>query len=339
MDITNTNTGVRHQPIWGEDFMAGANSPIILEPRNTTLNWLPFCGTPEKQSFPWGDTMGCVSFSAVHHCAAPQLNWALANNLLPKAALDFFTHNGYIIDGTSFNLSERFTVVKSDTSLDGNSAQNVLQAIRKFGIVPEGACPNTLPASREAYFTVSSEAIRLGQESLKYISWGWQGILEPTKYLVQAPIMGFLPVCPGWGSDDPVKGCTQPMQHAIGIFQPSDPNIHILDTYAPFTKQLAPNYPIPALFQLVMYVVPAGLPAPKPRYTFNVDLKLGDRGQDILHLQDLLGVEKTGIYDNNTRAAVFGFQLNHLASTFRETVLNLWGRRVGPATRAALNKI
>lgn len=326
----------------GQDFIAGSTSPIILEPRNTTKNWLQFFGTPETQLFSWGDPLGCVSFSAVHHCIVPQLNWALKNNLIHYPALQFFQNNGYIIDG-KFNLSERFIVVKSETTPQGNTWQNVAQAIRKYGVVPELICPNSSPKSREEYFTVSNEAESIGLQSLKYLDFPWQivplGLVN--SYLIQSPIVGFIPICQDYNTANPVKTCSQPVQHAIGIYAPSNPIWPIYDSYIPFQKYLDSTYQIPYTFQQVVNFKPQGTdpgtPAPKP-HVFTVDMKYGDRGQEMLFLQERLAVPQTGIYDEETRAAVFHYQLEHLLPTFQEMVFSLFGRRVGPLTRSVLNK-
>lgn len=331
------NFGLIVQPS-DSDFVAGG--PIQFENRNSTANWFQFFSSPDKQSFPWGDTEGCVSFSAVHHLFCTQVNWMIANNLLPQSTLDFLNLHGYIQDN-KIRFSERYIVVRSGTTSQGNSVQNVFQAIRKFGLVPYSLCPNEGPISRDQYFTIPDNCDAIGKQFLTYFTASWQQIPAPliSKYLIQAPILILTPVCAGWSTDNPVKTCDQPVQHATAVYAINNYAYEIEDQYAPFEKVLARDYPIPYAHQLIVYPVPQpkDFPTPLKLHLFNIDMKLGDRGQEVLFLQQRLGCPLTGIYDDATRVAVFSFQLNHIPSTFTEMIVNLFGRYCGPLTRKILN--
>lgn len=345
--------GVIIEPLSDTDFIAGATSPLKLELRNQTYDWLQFFSAGERQSFAWGDSQGCVSFTAVHHLVATQLNWMLTNGLLPKATVDFLKGaNGqqvsYIVDG-KINLSERFIVSLSGTTTQGNSAQNVLQAIRKCGIVPESSCPNDGPTSREEYMTVSAGAKSLGEESLKYFTFFWQSVPKNLikTYLVQAPVMIFTAVCPGWGGTSVIQACQQEIVHATGVYAVDfmSKNFRIFDQYTPFEKTLAAAYLIPYAFQLIVYPIPQGSQVERHDFDKNINQSSkipGEASTEVQFLQTRLGIPPTGIYDQTTADAVLNFQLTELPKRGLASIWELlWlhGRAVGPKTRKVLNEI
>ena len=85
---------------------------------------------------------------------------------------------------------------------------------------------------------------------------------------------------------------------------------------------------------------------PKPKYKFERDLVFGVRNNDVAMLQECLKYEElfpinvpsTGLYLNITAKAVLAFQLKYNVAPIEELIA-LKGRRVGPKTRQALNKI
>lgn len=94
-------------------------------------------------------------------------------------------------------------------------------------------------------------------------------------------------------------------------------------------------------------VEPQPQPNPsKPKYTFNVDLEKGQRGADIVALQDILkfegcfpkNVDSTGYYWSETAKAVYKFQVKHKVADMAELDA-LKGNRVGAKTRAKLNQL
>lgn len=334
------------------DFIAGSTSPIVPEPLLINGDWRPYASQNERQQILLSDgsrieTNGCTNFTSVHHVVGTRLNLLLANGILSTnypAAYDFLCKNGYVGADGKVDLSERYGYIKSGTNPnEGNSGSKVSQSFRNFGIVPGSVLPNDGCTSIQEYVTSSPQADALGQESLKYFDFSWQVIPpdQTDKWMVTSPLMWFIPVCPGYSEDNPVKTCNDQIQHAVGKIAVSDPNKHVLDSYAPFLKDLAPDYSTPYAFQIIVKPIPQ-LPPPgipqAPKYLFKRDMVMGERSQDVLHLQDRLGIPQTGIYDDATRIAVFKFQLNNLSSVFREMVVNLVGRRVGPRTRMVLNK-
>lgn len=352
MDEPRNYGGVIVEPLDPSDFIAGANSPLVLERLNTTLIWDEFLAAGEKQA-PGFETNSCVSQAAARMVTA-RLNLTLRAGIMQKEypkAYAFFKANGYIKTDAQgreyFDISERFLAIISRTDpAKGNSGRNVCQALRDYGICPEVLCPDTGIANSQEWYTMPPGAVEMAAKSKDYVDIMWHVIQDymGDEFLAQAPEMWFIPVCGGYASDDPIKACSQEIRHAVLRRRPNDPLKHIRDSYEPFDKNLAADYPTPYTFQAVVYLKPEQPVFPKPRYVFSRNINTGqripgERGRDVMELQARLGIQVTGVYDNNTRAAVFRFQLKNIInspSTLRE-VIWLQGRSVGPKTRAALN--
>jgi murein DD-endopeptidase MepM/ murein hydrolase activator NlpD len=79
-------------------------------------------------------------------------------------------------------------------------------------------------------------------------------------------------------------------------------------------------------------------------FIFRIDLKIGDRNNDVLELQkklSILGyfkVEPTGYYGTITAKSVLDFQLKNCQLSWYEKYV-LRGSKIGPKTRSALNNL
>lgn len=346
------------EPLQPSDFIAGVNSPLVLELLNTTRDWTLDSPQGERQAVPF-ETFSCVSQTVVRKIVA-RLNLILRVGILQKdypAAYEFATKNRYIADG-KFDCSERFLAVVSGTDpTKGNSGRKVCQAARDFGMVPEWMLPDEGLENRDEYYcktpasqALLAKAIEMGKESKTYFDISWESI--PTdlsdQYLAQAPVMWFIPICAGYESKAVVPACNQEIIHAVMEIRPRDPNKHIQDSYDPFLKNLAPFYPTPYAYQTTVRpkpgAVPPGMPKPLPflfTRTINPGMKIpGERSIDVSHLQDRLGAPITGIYDDRTRSKVYEFQFKNilpLNTSLLGELIWLRGRSVGPKTRSVLN--
>lgn len=337
MNIENKNLGVIIKEPSGKDFIVGSTSPIVFENRNTLGDWRILEGPDERQSSRQWDTMGCVSFSAVNGSIATQLNWMIINNLLSGPTLAWLKQKGYLMNN-KVNLSERFIVVRSGTSEAGNTAQNVWDAIRNQGIPPEILCPNNLEQyTREQYFNIPyGETDIVAAEWKKYfnVSYEFLSKTDIKKHLHHAPLQILTAVCSGWTTDNPIKACDQPIQHATCIMaMDSDGDFEIEDSYPPFDKRLNSDYQIPYVIKGILTPIPQKVDS----FIFGRDLVFGERSTDILKLQVRLGISPTGTYDDWTRIVVRQLMIgNNIGSWFER---NIWpaGRRVGPKIRTYLN--
>lgn len=85
---------------------------------------------------------------------------------------------------------------------------------------------------------------------------------------------------------------------------------------------------------------------PKPKYTFNADLKYGATSDEIRILQDILkhqgffpmNTQSTGYYGGVTAKAVLDFQRKYRVAS-EEELVQLAGKVVGPKTRDVLNQL
>lgn len=118
------NHGVRYgqRPT---DYVAGAFTFVSFEERNPSGDWTPYLGVGERQfSSPWpttgfGDTMSCVSFSAMN-CLEVQYKF---------------------LTGVEINLSDRWIAKMSGTTMEGNYLYAVGDAVRNLGVVLESDYP------------------------------------------------------------------------------------------------------------------------------------------------------------------------------------------------------
>lgn len=108
-------------------------------------------------------------------------------------------------------------------------------------------------------------------------------------------------------------------------------------------------YPISFVYDDQTQPEPQPNPQPnpsKPKHTFVLDLEKGQRGEDIVALQNVLkyegcfpkNIDSTGYYWSVTSDAVYKFQMKHKVADAAELDA-LKGNRVGAKTRAKLNEL
>lgn len=133
------------------------------------------------------EKMDCVT-RGFHNKIEEKLNYALENNRLPKVTLDFFTDNGYIVDG-KFALNDRICAILSGTTPSGNSLKAPIDTIcshkskRGIGIFPKNII-NQYGLTFNQYYDksdITQEILDLGKKSLEYISINYLSIY-PSKF-------------------------------------------------------------------------------------------------------------------------------------------------------------
>lgn len=134
------------------DYVAGVASNIPFEDRVPDSNhtkylpednsqWLGVILNSNGQVIYWVDFYSCTSFSGISAIEAG-LNFLYQHNRLPKEALAHFNKYGFIING-KFKLSNRYTAIRSGTTRQGNSLQNVIDSARKtHGVLPWSMLPD-----------------------------------------------------------------------------------------------------------------------------------------------------------------------------------------------------
>lgn len=101
-----------------EDYIAGS-SPIVWESRNEMGDWRIYLPEGERQSNYRGDSMSCVSFSAINVIEAQEFQQT----------------------GQRINYSDRWIAKMSGTTKEGNYLKTVVDTIRKYGLVLEEDYP------------------------------------------------------------------------------------------------------------------------------------------------------------------------------------------------------
>lgn len=120
------------------DYITGA-SPIKWEPLNLEGDWRKYLPLEEKQYNFNFDSMSCTTFSALN-VLETLVNFLMYNDKLTVAQLEFLNKNGYIENGKA-NFSDRFTAIMSGTKPEGNYFQNVMDSVRRDGLLPEKDFP------------------------------------------------------------------------------------------------------------------------------------------------------------------------------------------------------
>jgi len=197
-------------------------------------NWLDYITIGEKQNWVYGDSSACVSFATLNAIEC-KLNYYLKEDLIPQSVVKWCKDNGYIIND-EFNFSDRHIAKLSNTSFAGNTANNVLNTVRKFGLVPESKWTFAMDdrnnkASWEDYMAeIPQEVIDLGLEFIKRIKITYYRIQREDfdYYIKQSPIMTFVRPC------SPDNGiyyiCDKEVNHAVCLVDSEDFTI-ALDSY------------------------------------------------------------------------------------------------------------
>ena len=296
--LENANSGVLVRPPEPSDFIVGAENEIAAAARLETGDWRPFLGTDEQQISLYFDTMACVTFSATN-CVEAQVNWMVANGLIPEATLNELKEMGYFDEKGKFNCSDRFTAKMSGTTRRGNYLTAVWDSIRNDGLLPEKdwAYPReqrTPVFDWDDYYKEIPQELKDKAKKLSKtggifdIAYQWlvpgDGANQTnfSKWLKAAPIQLATAVCPPWNTSEVVQGCSLAVGHATMMFSAKDAWYDIEDHYKPFQKRLALNYPIPNALQGIVSLKSNQPPMPQ------IDQALSKRlaGKLLLAIED-----------------------------------------------------
>lgn len=354
MENIPQNSGVLDRAPQPGDWIAGKESGITFEDRVKDGNWTPFLPTPERQSGRRMDTMACVTFSALN-CIETQINWMIAQGLIPDKDLTMLKVLNYIDKNGKFNCSDRFTAKMSGTTPQGNYLTNVWQSIHRDGLAAESDWPADLENfDWTQYYAEVSEGVKnKAARILEIFDFNYEyaytgngdAVQELRDHLPQAPLQIASPVCTPWAAG-PIKACGKlNPEHATMVYGLDiERNVKIEDQYAPFEKTLDRNYRICYVMKGIVTLKSAAPHIIKPVHTFATDIEYGTRSAEVTELQTALKFDNdfpadvlaTGYYGEITRQAVLAFQRKYKVAPAAELDA-LQGRRVGAKTRAVLN--
>ncbi|MCK9371290.1 D-Ala-D-Ala carboxypeptidase family metallohydrolase [Candidatus Dojkabacteria bacterium] len=215
-----TQTGFLYE-LRPTDYITGA-SPLIIPDVMPSADWRDFLPSGEKQyKYATFDTFSCTTFSFLNEIET-WVNWHKANNHFSQKQIETMNSLGYFADG-KFNCSDRFTAITSGTMPNGNYFQNVGDAVRKVGLLPEVLLP--FGGNNQTEYLDKTKITPAMYETAKKIldileiSYEWTPVIDIPKTLKQCPI---------W--------CAIPEQatHAVMIPEATQ----YFDSYEPYLKSL-----------------------------------------------------------------------------------------------------
>lgn len=354
-----------------DDFQASGITGIVYKEEEKEGNWLQYFKLGidgEQQHGIYFDTAACVTFSALRsYCL--QVNRLIQKGLLSVKTMEFLNRKGYLDENGRFNVSERFTAKMSGTSRSGNYLNAVWDSIRNHGVLPQKKWDFPYD-QRDPVFNFDDFYVEITQdlkdeakEITQYIDVMYEWVLPGIKtsqearlsliqyHLKQAPLQIAAAVCGGWneGGKTPVPNCKREQtEHATLIAAVEDDGIfHDLDSYKPFSKMLAADYPFSWVMKGVVSERQELPPSPKLDEKFDIkkSIKFGQRGELVSKLQAALvklgylnSKLVTGYYYTYTRSAVLKFQLENNVDTVK-LLYALRGEIVGPKTLTKLNQL
>lgn len=267
MDILNRNLGVIIEDPRLEDYRFGGITGILEKVVLPSADWSESLPVGERQGGVYMDSMACVSFSAANVIKS-QMNYFIANNLVPDRVLNELKDLGFIDENGKFDCSERWIAIVSGTTKEGNSGSRVWEAIREFGLLPQKDLDYPVDQRDpvfdwdDFYSRPSQSLYEKARKTSKYgdlldIRYEWLSVnkqvtLEKAKeWLKMTPFQVFTPVCAPWDGSI-IPACSRKIAHATMIYK-ADAVFCDFDTYNPFKKRLASDYPIPYAMRGIAY--------------------------------------------------------------------------------------
>jgi hypothetical protein len=332
-----------------KSFRFGGETGIAAALRVQDGNWTKYLPTPEKQNRMYTyagtlynfDVLACVTFSALNNVEI-QLKQMIATGALAGDNLAALRALGFFDDQGNFNASDRFTAKMSGTTREGNTLEAVADSIRNDGLLPEsdwtfpdvGTDPD---ANWNAYYAEIPQALKdKAKKILDILTFSYEWLLLDTpnqdtvgtvkRTLFSTPMQIAAPVCWPWNTTDIIKKCDDTTAgHATTIYDYTEEQFfNDFDHYATAYKKLAWDYFIPYAFRYFVTLKQVPVAPVTPHYRFNMPLSYGQKGTDIVALQDVLKYEgfmsskvlSTGYFGDVTATALKAWQVFHGLNDF-----------------------
>ncbi len=277
-------------PRQATDYVRGINSPIVPVINIASGDWSDFLPTNEPQKYAY-DTDECTQLSGINSIET-QFNWLYKTGKMSAECYDWFKNNGYIDANGNFAFSERFSGIKSGTTINGNSPWAFWLALKANGVLPRADLNYTLAQSQQFvtqeamcadYYNPAAITQAMTDKALASRQWflpmfEWLGIEFNSQTpsdaidtaLKQAPVHIAVPVCiPGWNNINIPFCAGQEANHAIMVYKDNqDGTRNIRDHYVPYDKALSKGYYIPQAILGVITLIP---PIPTPPASLQAD--------------------------------------------------------------------
>lgn len=203
------------------DYITG-NSPLTTPEVMSSADWRDYLPNGEKQyKYATFDTFSCTTFSFLN-IIETWVNWHKAQSHFSQKQIETMNGLGFFADG-KFNCSDRFTAITSDTQPNGNYFQNVGDAVRKVGLLPEALLP--FGGNSQAEYLdkslITPDFLNKAKKILDIleISYEWTPVTTISVALKQCPVQGAIP---------------ETATHAVEIVAPA----FYFDSYEPYVKPL-----------------------------------------------------------------------------------------------------
>lgn len=174
------------------DYITGA-SPLGVAEINSKGDWTFYLPMGEKQyKYATFDTMSCTTFSFLN-AIETVVNFIREHDGFTPAQISKLNTLGFYANG-KFNCSDRFTAITSGTMPNGNYFQNVGDAVRKVGLLPEVLLP--FGGNNQAEYLDKTKITPEMYETAKKIldileiSYEWTPVETIADMLKQCPIQG-----------------------------------------------------------------------------------------------------------------------------------------------------
>jgi hypothetical protein len=222
--ILKANTGFIKEQLKETDYVLGGGqlNKKVLVPDG---NWEPYLCGPERQSGRGVEPMDCVSVSL--------------ENVLEILFLKKF--------GIVKNFSDRFLAKISNTSMNGNSQSQVIEAARKKGLVDEEDWPSDLDnfSWSEFYKPIPSEVMSKATTFINDYEIGYEAV--PVTIAAMREALKYSPLWTAgyaWSNANGVYQSYGQPNHAFVVYNIEQAVAFkwAFDSYQPWNKKLASQY-------------------------------------------------------------------------------------------------
>jgi len=245
----NIDNGFRHEEKLEDwEVELGATRKIF----NTTKNWKKYRSTGERQKRDKSsETMACTTYST-HNVVEQKMNLMKIKcddgnaDDDTKELVKIFEHFGLYDEKGEANLSDPFTAKLSGTNYRGNSFNNVLQSIRKNGVVAESVWVTPERYTwNEYYKAIPQDVLDRGLKWTEYVEFTYERV--PTVLFndikTYSPIITSVYAGYNWNTDVIQRRTNNQHNHAVdNDYFVENQFDGIFDSYIPFEKKVAWNY-------------------------------------------------------------------------------------------------
>jgi hypothetical protein len=170
---------------------------------------------------------------------------------------NWLKEQGYLDDKGCINFSDRFIAKMANTSRQGNWPQKVCDTIKHVGLLPEKDWLWSDNFDWNGYYAEIPQVLKdKALLFLKYFSFQYEWLsTQPViaSYapiavnLKQAPLQLITATCPPWNTSEIIVACPNAPTHATMAFKQEEDleeALYDYDSYPPYRKRLAKDYPI-----------------------------------------------------------------------------------------------